>query len=42
MEREPDVRIPHPPDRDERDSSGEQISLLLIAAADVLLVVVGV
>ena len=42
MAREPEVRIPGPPERDERTASGEQIALVLLAATAVLLVVVGV
>jgi O-antigen ligase len=42
MAREPEVRIPGPPERDERAASGEQIALVLLAATAVLLVVVGV
>ena len=42
MAREPEVRIPGPPERDEGTASGEQIALVLLAATAVLLVVVGV
>ena len=42
MAREPEVRIPGPPERDEGTASGEQIALILLAATAVLLVLVGV
>ena len=42
MAREPEARISGPPERDQRVASGEQIAMVLLAAAAVVLVVVGV
>lgn len=42
MAREPEARTPGPPERDQGTASGEQIAMVLLAAAAVVLVVVGV
>ena len=42
MAREPEARISGPPERDQGVASGEQIAMVLLAAAAVVLVVVGV
>jgi O-antigen ligase len=42
MAREPEARIPGPPEHDEKTASWERIVLVLLAAAAVLLAVVGV